>query len=181
MRREERRNLRRTRKNHRHTFLFPSFLSFLFFFLLGWRRAETKNSRRWENMIFFVLLFWYHSLSTYLLCRNIRHYVPLPLSLSSSHSLFLPFRCFPFSRDFKLCTIKCFACSVFRMQSRSHICDYIFIKCKFFNYKERSWKWNLRLIKRDFRIQFSGSCFRDATALFEFAFNNVAYSASSAN
>lgn len=51
MRREERRNLRRTRKNHRHTFWFLSF-----FFLPGWRRAETENSRRWENMIFFLLV-----------------------------------------------------------------------------------------------------------------------------
>lgn len=93
MRREERRNLRRTRKNHRHTFLssFSSFFSF--FFLVGWHRAETKNSRRWENMIFLMFLFFVSlvfdvfSRSEYL-SLDFSPYLSRSLILTRSSSLF---------------------------------------------------------------------------------------------
>lgn len=56
MRREERRNLRPDAKKS-PTLIFVSLFWFSFFFFLfsASRRAETKNSRRWENMIFILV------------------------------------------------------------------------------------------------------------------------------
>lgn len=137
MRREERRNLRPdAKKSPTHIFV-----SLFFFFFFGWRRTETKNSRRWENMIFLLVSLTF---ATYLLCRDIPYYIPLPLSFPFSHSLYLLLHYLSFSHKLKLCTITYFVYSVRRSSYHTHTaCNYLFIK---YNFVKFFIPWKIKLL-----------------------------------
>lgn len=150
MRREERRNLRRTRKNHRHTLFLPSFSPCFFLFFFSSADTVPKLRTREDERTWFLLCFLFFFLTFSITsCFDVFSRSEY-LSLDFSPYLFtLPYilaRTLPFSsplslfsHKLKLYTIKYLAyITVFRITNPMYIYLFDFVSSSFPSHNHKS-------------------------------------------